>query len=223
LAERGDPIVASVDRILDAASVYLAALAGALSQGRRAARDGAAGADLPNLARGFDEAIADLHEASAGLDREQLAALGHALAGQLRAAGGLLPDAQVRDGPLQAVTAEMRLRWLGRRDPGATAKRLLANLDWRSSALRHALRLAAVVSLATLIGHLTGMQRGYWIGLTAVIVLRPEFGATFNRGVARAIGTLVGVGLASLIALTLHLHGISIDVAVGVFTMAAAS
>lgn len=219
----GDPIVTSVDRILDAASVYLAALASALSQGRRAARDGAAGADLPNLARGFDEVIADLHEGPAALDREQLAALAHALAGQLRGAGGLLPDARARDGPLEEVTAEMRLRWLGRRDPGATAKRLLANLSWRSSALRHAVRLAAVVSLATLIGHLTGMQRGYWIGLTAVIVLRPEFGATFSRGVARAIGTLVGVGIASLIALTLHLRGVSLDIAVGAFTAAAAS
>jgi uncharacterized membrane protein YccC len=40
-----------------------------------------------------------------------------------------------------------------------------------------------------------------------VLVLRPEFAATFTRGLSRAIGTFVGVGVATLFAATLQPHG----------------
>src|ERR1700761_3098483 len=40
--------------------------------------------------------------------------------------------------------------------------------------------------------------------VAAATVLRPEYGATFTRGAERALGTSVGVGIAGLIAATLH-------------------
>ena len=78
---------------------------------------------------------------------------------------------------------------------------LRANLTLRSSAFRHAIRLGFALSLATAISHLflTSEERGYWIVLTALLVLKPDFAATFARGVARTLGTMLGAVLTTLV------------------------
>jgi uncharacterized membrane protein YccC len=206
-----DALVAGLDGLLAESSATLGAIAGAVGGGRVAldvaAPQGGDGAADPCILP---------------VERAQLLSLRDTLTGQLRAAAGLVEGARLRGGPLQAATVALRLRWLGLRDPGAWLRRVVANLSWRSSALRHGIRLAAAVSLAALIGDLTGLQRSYWIGLTAVVVLRPDFASTFSRGTARALGTLVGVGVASLLALTLPIHGVGLDFIVGIFVAAAA-
>ncbi len=78
---------------------------------------------------------------------------------------------------------------------------LRANVSPRSEYARHGLRLALVLGVAVLAEHLLPLQRAYWIVLTAALVLRPDFSATFSRGVQRIAGTLAGAILASLIAL----------------------
>lgn len=75
---------------------------------------------------------------------------------------------------------------------------LRANLDLRSPALRHASRLAILVPLTDIVTRSFGMQRGYWVSLTILVVLRPDFGSTFQRSLLRVIGTLVGLLFASL-------------------------
>lgn len=80
---------------------------------------------------------------------------------------------------------------------------LRANLTLDSSALRHALRLAVTVALATALYRALGLERGYWMSLTALIVLRPEFHDTIAVGVARIAGTLAGAALATAIFLLL--------------------
>jgi uncharacterized membrane protein YccC len=92
-----------------------------------------------------------------------------------------------------------------------------ANLTWRSDAFQHALRLACVVSASAVVAHAVGIGRGYWLALTAVLVLRPEFSVTFTRGLGRALGTLLGVGIASVVAVTTHPHGWVLVAFVGVF------
>jgi uncharacterized membrane protein YccC len=87
------------------------------------------------------------------------------------------------------------------------AQRMLANLTPRSDAFRHAVRLGVVVTVATALAHATDLGRGYWLALTAVLVLRPEFSITFTRGVARAAGTLLGVVIATTIAVVANPHG----------------
>lgn len=77
---------------------------------------------------------------------------------------------------------------------------LRANLTLGSVYARHALRLAVVVAVATILEHALTLQHGNWIVLTAVLVLRPDFSSTFARGVARVIGTIGGAILASVIA-----------------------
>jgi uncharacterized membrane protein YccC len=80
-----------------------------------------------------------------------------------------------------------------------------ANLTWQSSAFRHALRLGIALSLATalyLVFHLP-VERGYWIPLTVVLVLRSDFITTFTRGIARLLGTTLGAVLTTLLVVAL--------------------
>jgi uncharacterized membrane protein YccC len=70
---------------------------------------------------------------------------------------------------------------------------------WHSSPTRrHLLRVAFTLAAAELVAHLLRLPRGYWVALTAAVVLRPDFFSTFGRGVARAAGTVIGVVLGSL-------------------------
>ncbi len=88
-----------------------------------------------------------------------------------------------------AVSGVSRLR-----DPMAI---LRANLAPDSAVLRHAMRLAALVAGSDLVVRLAGINRGYWVPLTVLVVLRPDFGSTFQRSVMRVLGTIVGLLLAT--------------------------
>jgi uncharacterized membrane protein YccC len=68
---------------------------------------------------------------------------------------------------------------------------------------RHALRLAAVLTLCGLAAHLLQWQRGYWVALTAAIVLRPDFNTTLTRGLARIAGTVIGIVLSTALVVLL--------------------
>ncbi len=81
---------------------------------------------------------------------------------------------------------------------------LRANLTLRSSAFRHAIRLSLTVAVAAAIAEVSGLARGYWLPLTVLFVLRPDFGSTFTRGLQRYVGTALGVVLATLITAALH-------------------
>ena len=61
------------------------------------------------------------------------------------------------------------------------------------------LRVAAAVGVACAVYRFAGLSRGYWIPMTAVLVLRPEFTDTFARALARIAGTVLGAGAATLI------------------------
>ncbi|MCF6523754.1 FUSC family protein [Streptomyces sp. JJ36] len=72
-----------------------------------------------------------------------------------------------------------------------------------SPVLRHAVRLALLVPLAQLLAWALPPEHGYWLPLSVVMVLRPDFSQTYARGVARAVGTLAGVVVAGgVLALT---------------------
>jgi uncharacterized membrane protein YccC len=68
-------------------------------------------------------------------------------------------------------------------------------------------RLTVVVVGAEILALHSPLQRGYWVALTASVVLRPDFSVTFSRGLARMIGTAVGVVLASLLEVALGHNG----------------
>lgn len=73
------------------------------------------------------------------------------------------------------------------------------NLSLGSSAFRHAIRLGSTLLAATLVYRVSPLPRGYWLALTVLVILRPEFSTTFTRGIARVIGTLMGALIATLL------------------------
>ena len=56
-----------------------------------------------------------------------------------------------------------------------------------------ALKLALCLALAFAAQKLVVGERSYWIPLTVVIVLKPDFGSVFVRAVERSVGTILGV------------------------------
>lgn len=81
---------------------------------------------------------------------------------------------------------------------------LRENLTFRSVTFRHALRVGVAAATATAVGHLLGVERAYWITLTAMIVLQPSAGATWVKGVQRIGGTIAGGIVAAVIGALVH-------------------
>ena len=74
-----------------------------------------------------------------------------------------------------------------------------ANLTVTSEAFRHALRVGVTLAVAVALSHLFPVGHGYWLPMTVMIVLKPDFTATLRRGLARSVGTLLGAGLVTLL------------------------
>jgi uncharacterized membrane protein YccC len=74
-----------------------------------------------------------------------------------------------------------------------------AQLTPRSSAFRHAVRLGAALMVAVVAYRVLPIGRGYWVPLTVLFVLKPDYLTTYSRGVGRAAGTMLGVVLAAAI------------------------
>jgi uncharacterized membrane protein YccC len=192
LAAEGDPIRAGLVReCVTSSAVVLDALAVALESARPVDE-----ATLEPARRSVAFAVSRLEDdarPAVQLTRRAAAARLRALAGQLRAAvRSSLPGAS--EG--------------GQREPYSTAgsirdslATLRASLAPDSAVVRHAIRVAALVAGADLVVRLAGIERGYWISLTVLVVLRPDFGATLQRAVMRTAGTIVG-----LLAATELLH-----------------
>ena len=75
-------------------------------------------------------------------------------------------------------------------------KSILNHLNFKSSFFRHSLRLAIVVLLGFLIGYYFSFQNAYWILLTIVVIMRPNYGLTKDRTKQRIIGTIIGAIIA---------------------------
>jgi uncharacterized membrane protein YccC len=190
--ERTDPPEAAgaVSQVLGGAARVLDAIAAALDTGRPVdpAALTAARADL-------DRHLAVLTDgAPAEPTRRAAAVRVRSLAGQLRATvdsalAGASEGSQGEDeAPVRGV---QRLR-----DPLAAAR---ASLTPSSAVLRHAVRLAVFVGGSDLVVRLAGIDRGYWVALTALVVLRPDFASTFQRASMRVVGTIAGLLLATVL------------------------
>lgn len=125
------------------------------------------------------------------LTRRAAAARLRALAGQLRAVVKATETgaSEGRRPETDDVPGAPQLR-----DPLAA---LRANLTTDSEVLRHAVRTAVLVAGSDLVVRLVGYQHGYWVSLTVLVVLRPDFASTFQRAVLRVVGTVIGLVLAT--------------------------
>jgi uncharacterized membrane protein YccC len=118
----------------------------------------------------------------------------NALAGQLRSAEELAYHTGAT-GTAEFVRREQaQPRMLRLTDALAV---LRANFTLNSAAMRHALRLAACVFLGSVVSSAAGWTRAYWCPMTIAIVLKPDFTATFSRGILRVAGTLAGLAFAT--------------------------
>ncbi|MEO7324902.1 MAG: FUSC family protein [Dokdonella sp.] len=116
------------------------------------------------------------------------------LGGQLRAATRNA-DFAGSLGELRAEAAEERLPPALR--PGNALQTLRANCSLTSVAFRHALRCGVCLALAIVGERTAGIAHGYWIPMTAAIVLKPDFAGTFRFGLLRVIGTMFGLVFAT--------------------------
>lgn len=106
--------------------------------------------------------------------------------------------------PVRSSAALLRPTATLRRGPGDGVAAIRANLTIRSSALRHAVRLAATVAVADALQRSLQLPHGYWVPLTVLWLLRPDFGATFTRGLQRYAGTVIGAVLATVLVVSAH-------------------
>jgi hypothetical protein len=77
------------------------------------------------------------------------------------------------------------------------AARSLIKRQAAPSALPYAIRLSITLGVSTEIYRHFGFANGYWIPMTALLVLRPGLSDTASRAIARTMGTLAGAILAS--------------------------
>jgi len=235
-----DEATHALDQAIEATAETLDAVAEALHSGR-------ATAVAPDHHDRFRDAVERLRAISAARPEPDQAVLTQAvdavtaLAGQLRAvvhltaiaAGTQLStppaDATTDNAPCAAASSEAGHEPSPAPPPlvgtsGDFLDTVRANLTFTSEAFRHAVRVGATLAVAVAVAHLFPFGHGYWLPMTVMIVLKPDFAATLSRGVARSIGTLVGAGLvtlllaalrpsaAGLITLTVLLYALSIAV-----------
>ena len=197
----------SAARRLDAAIV---ATADALDVAVEAQRSGRRMPDLSGERSEFRTSMDNLRSAVSTAEGQELILLTQALgglgalAGRLRSvaqltavAAGVEPSdstlpspglaTQVAPGPPRAESARSHL------------ESVRANLTFRSEAFRHAVRVAGAMAVAVGLSHLFAFGHGYWLPMTVMIVLKPDFASTFTRGLARSTGTVLGAGLATLV------------------------
>ncbi|AEH00051.1 FUSC family membrane protein [Lacinutrix sp. 5H-3-7-4] len=78
---------------------------------------------------------------------------------------------------------------------------LLQHFSLKSPMLRHALRLSIAIVFGFLLGSLLDLKNAYWIVLTIIVIMRPNYGLTKERSKNRIIGTLIGAVIAIIIIL----------------------
>ncbi|WP_347174684.1 FUSC family protein [Polaribacter uvawellassae] len=76
-------------------------------------------------------------------------------------------------------------------------KLLIRNFSFKSIIFRHSLRLAVTIMIGYTLGSLFPFQNPYWILLTIIVIMRPNYGLTKNRAKDRIIGTLIGGAIAT--------------------------
>jgi len=91
------------------------------------------------------------------------------------------------------------------------APELLRHVDHRLPQLRYAARLCLTLMLAVSLSHLLHQLNRYWLPLTTLIVMKPDFYRTYTSAVARVLGTFAGIILASSLTWLLHPAALVLD------------
>lgn len=76
-----------------------------------------------------------------------------------------------------------------------------ANLTWRSPALRHSVRIAAVATPALAFTMLDFNPYDHWLTITVVATMQPYFALTYTSALQRVVGTALGGLVAAVVGL----------------------
>ena len=70
----------------------------------------------------------------------------------------------------------------------------------RRNSISYVARLSLVLVTSTALYRYYHVRNGYWIPMTALLVMKPQWGHTLSRGIARMLGTVAGAGIALMLA-----------------------
>lgn len=85
--------------------------------------------------------------------------------------------------------------------PGLAFRSTLTRLPW-SDRVRFAIILTVSVAAASMLTHWIDGPRGYWLPMSVAFIFRPDLGPVVRRALSRTVGTLIGVGIAAIVALS---------------------
>jgi uncharacterized membrane protein YccC len=182
-----------LDRCLAISSILLGSIGNSLVAGDAAKPDPGRLRELQDLAEAMREPAQDRAPSLLAMTVDARIQM-DALAGQLRSALELAAHA-TSEGAAAFVQTEAKQPWSLR--IGGRLAILRANLTLKSAAFRHAVRLAACMAVGDGLARGLELRRSYWLPMTIAIVLKPDFTATFSRGVLRLAGTFAGLGFAT--------------------------
>jgi uncharacterized membrane protein YccC len=84
-----------------------------------------------------------------------------------------------------------------------------------------ALRFASVLVAATLTERALAIPNGYWVAMTALLLMRPDFQDTLQRSLGRIGGTLLGAIIATVLSAVLAPGPVALAVLVALFAFLA--
>ena len=94
------------------------------------------------------------------------------------------------------------------------------NLSFNSNLFRHSLRFTVAMLFAFVLGTVLEIHNTYWILLTIIVIIRPNYGLTKERSKDRVIGTLIGAVIAIGIVLITQNTVVYTVLAIGSLTLA---
>ncbi|GJG89276.1 hypothetical protein tb265_44570 [Gemmatimonadetes bacterium T265] len=129
----------------------------------------------------------------------------HALARTALVLGGSVVQVLVVEGLRRLVRPPLALPAAGEvvESARAAVATVAREVRARSDVFRRAARVAVVLAAAVETWRLLHLPNGYWMAMTALLLVRPNLRATFGRAAERVAGTVAGAGLATLLAHTL--------------------
>jgi uncharacterized membrane protein YccC len=150
------------------------------------------GEPLRTLIRALPPESVDPHYEQAAVILDRAAQFASAAAVTLEVVNGGQVDANVSSlVPARAPAAEEIV------EENALWDQIQALLSPGSLIVRFALRVAVVTTIAVALSELLELKHGYWLTITAIVILQPYTGVTLTRAVQRVLGTVLGALIAA--------------------------
>lgn len=189
---------AALEQFLEGVAVRLQATAAVVAPGRRA------------LARRLQHVRASAVPGRPSQRPADVALPSHSAQGLLSARLDLLEDLARRLDEPSSVAGELATSDVATAVDqlvSGTRRRHRARARWGavvdSGLLGHATRLSVALVVGMLVAREAHVPNGYWVPMTAALVVRNDFSATLERSMGRILGTAAGSGLITLLAAVL--------------------